>query len=394
MKKKILPLAMFFVITQSVFPLTSWAQQRSDIVDTAVAAGSFNTLAAALTEAGLVNTLKGKGPFTVFAPTDEAFAKLPKGTVESLLKPENRDQLIDILTYHVVKDRVRAEEVATLQNAVSVNGQRVDIKTENGQLFVDDAQVVTADIRATNGIIHVIDEVLLPESKTIPEIADAAGTFSTLLAAVTEAGLAGALSGDGPFTVLAPTDEAFAALPEGTVESLLKPENKATLQQILKYHVIEGRAFASDFLRKSQVSTLAGEKLKLGYKNGMLMVNGANVIGADIQASNGVVHVIDAVLLPDAEETASLEAEDVIRLAIDRGVPLFNHGQRGACAAIYEVAASSLVMSNMPENAKQPLRTALRKIERTHSNRDRAWILRTGLDDSLAMLEEKRMRMN
>lgn len=142
----------------------SWAAEGDkDIVDTAVAAGNFQTLAAALTAAGLVDTLKGDGPFTVFAPTDAAFAKLPEGTVESLLKPENIDQLTSILTYHVVAGSVSAEQVVTLTEATTVNGQKVDISVNGTTVSIDEATVTTADIMASNGIIHVIDTVILPE---------------------------------------------------------------------------------------------------------------------------------------------------------------------------------------------------------------------------------------
>ena len=133
-----------------------------DIVDTAVSAGDFQTLAAALEAAGLIDTLKGDGPFTVFAPTDEAFAKLPEGTVEGLLQPENLDQLVAILTYHVVPGAVTAEQVVTLNQAATVNGQTVDISVGDS-VMVDDANVIATDIMATNGVIHVIDSVILPK---------------------------------------------------------------------------------------------------------------------------------------------------------------------------------------------------------------------------------------
>ena len=139
--------------------------QEKDIVDTAVAAGSFKTLAAALKAAGLIETLKGKGPFTVFAPTDEAFAKLPAGTVENLLKPENKAQLTAILTYHVVPGAVMASQVVTLKDAKTVNGQSVKISATGGTVMVDKAKVVKTDIKAANGVIHVIDTVMLPAAK-------------------------------------------------------------------------------------------------------------------------------------------------------------------------------------------------------------------------------------
>jgi len=138
------------------------SKPEADIVDVAVSAGQFDTLAAALKAAGLVATLKGDGPFTVFAPTDEAFAKLPKGTVENLLKPENRDKLIAILTYHVVPGKVYAADVVKLDSAETVNGARVGIKVANGSVNIDNANVIKPDIAASNGVIHVIDTVILP----------------------------------------------------------------------------------------------------------------------------------------------------------------------------------------------------------------------------------------
>src|SRR6187431_1515895 len=141
---------------------TTGRAQGKDIVDTAVGAGQFNTLAAALQAAGLVETLKGKGPFTVFAPTDAAFAKLPAGTVEMLLKPENKAKLTAILTYHVVAGAVRAEQVTKLDQAKTVNGAMVKVTTKGGKVKINDATVVKADTAASNGIIHVIDKVILP----------------------------------------------------------------------------------------------------------------------------------------------------------------------------------------------------------------------------------------
>jgi uncharacterized surface protein with fasciclin (FAS1) repeats len=142
---------------------TTAAESSKDIVDTAVSAGEFQTLAAALQAADLVETLKGEGPFTVFAPTDAAFAKLPAGTVEDLLKPENIDQLRSVLTYHVVPGAVTLEQVLTLNQASTVNGQTVDISVNGDEVSVQDAKVLTADVMASNGIIHIIDTVILPE---------------------------------------------------------------------------------------------------------------------------------------------------------------------------------------------------------------------------------------
>lgn len=204
--------------------------ERNNIIETAIEAGSFNTLVAAVKAAGLADTLSNKGPFTVFAPTDEAFAKLPKGTVENLLKPENKDKLVSILTYHVVKGDQPARNVMAMEGAQTINGQWLSFDTSKG-VMINGANVVTADVAASNGVIHVIDTVLLPSNDTVVDIAKSAGQFNTLLAAAEAAGLVDVLSSKESLTILAPTDEAFAKLPAGTVESLLKREIRASCRQ-------------------------------------------------------------------------------------------------------------------------------------------------------------------
>ncbi len=279
--------------------MVSHEQADKDIVDTAVSAGKFNTLAAALKAAGLVDTLKGKGPFTVFAPTDEAFAKLGTATLESLLKPENKAKLASILTYHVVAGEVKAADVVKLSNATTVNGQRIDIKTKDGKVHVDGANVIATDVTATNGVIHVIDSVILPSDKNIVETAVAAGKFNTLAKLLVATGLDKALAGEGPFTVFAPTDEAFAKLPKETLESLAKPENKEKLAAILKYHVVAGsRIFSDAAVKAGTAKTLQGESVAIKADGKHVKIDGATVVGADVDASNGVIHIIDAVILP------------------------------------------------------------------------------------------------
>ena len=272
---------------------------EKDIVDTAVGAGQFKTLVAAVQAAGLVDALKGKGPLTVFAPTDEAFAKLPAGTVETLLKPENKQKLVDILTYHVVKGSVPASKVVGLSGATTLNGQRVDIKVDGGKVKVDNANVVKTDINCSNGVIHVIDAVILPASEDLVKVAEKAGTFKTLLAAAKAAGLVDAVTGDEVVTVFAPTDAAFAKLPAGTVESLLKPENREKLANILKYHIVEGRVYSTEAIAGGKATTLQGDVVKItSCDTGGAKVNDAGLVATDIDASNGVIHVIDSVLLP------------------------------------------------------------------------------------------------
>jgi uncharacterized surface protein with fasciclin (FAS1) repeats len=286
------------------------AAATKNIVETAVAAGSFKTLVAAVQAAGLAETLSG-GTFTVFAPTDEAFAKLPAGTVEDLLKPENKAKLASILTYHVVAGKVMAADVVKLTNAGTVQGQRVDIKAQGGKVTVDGANVVATDIACTNGVIHVIDTVILPNDKNIVEVAASNGSFNTLVAAVKAAGLVETLSGKGPFTVLAPTDAAFAKLPAGTLENLLKPENKKALIEILTYHVVPGVAAYSDqVVKMSEVPTVLGSPVKVTVKDGKVMLGSATVAIADVETSNGVIHAIDTVLLPTAPVKAPQSGAD------------------------------------------------------------------------------------
>jgi len=161
--KRINAMIGFALLIALSFSNLAFAESRKDIVDTAVAAGDFKTLAAALQAAGLVDTLKGPGPFTVFAPTDEAFAKLPAGTLEDLLKPENKQKLVSILTYHVVAGKVMAKDVVRMHEARTLNGQDVKIMVEGGKVMVNNANVIKTDIQCSNGVIHVIDTVLLPQ---------------------------------------------------------------------------------------------------------------------------------------------------------------------------------------------------------------------------------------
>jgi len=268
------------------------ASPVKDIVDTAVAAGNFKTLVTAVKAAGLVETLKGSGPFTVFAPTDEAFAKLPKGALEGLLK--NPDALRSVLLYHVIPGKVMAADVVKLTSAKTALGQSVSINKTNG-VRIDQASVVKTDLAASNGVIHVIDTVIMPKNDII-EAARSAGSFKTLLTAIEAAGLTDTLRSAGPFTVFAPTDAAFAKLPAGTVEGLLK--DKAKLSAILTYHVVSGKVLAKDVVDLKEAKTVQGQSIQIDTSNGV-MVDEAKVIKTDVAATNGVIHVIDTVLLPE-----------------------------------------------------------------------------------------------
>jgi transforming growth factor-beta-induced protein len=516
--RRIIVLATLLALVLAALPAA--AQDEMDIVDTAVADGRFTTLVAAVEAAGLVDTLKGEGPFTVFAPTDDAFVALPEGTVEALLA--DIPALTDILTYHVVAGEVNAETVMGLESATTLQGSDVTIEVRDGSVFLNDSvQVIVTDVQASNGIIHVIDAVLMPPSAeeamttirvghfspdapavdvfvdgeaaieglefptltdwmqlpagtysiavapagagieeavigpadfdlpagayitvaaigsaeagtlapqvlvedyseitegnarvtvfhaiedapavdvlaagapvvsalsfpgmagendgsfvlevpagsydlqvvptgatepvvldlpgteleanmnyfvaavgtldspqvvlaatdmaalsemmaeeeemettdTILDIATADGRFTTLLAAVEAAGLTDALASEGPFTVFAPTDDAFAALPEGTVEALL--EDIPALTDILTYHVVLGEVMAADVMEMESATTLQGSDITITVTDdGVFLNDTVQVIITDIQASNGVIHVIDGVLLPPSE---------------------------------------------------------------------------------------------
>jgi transforming growth factor-beta-induced protein len=263
----------------------SGAGQKT-IVELAVADGRFKTLAKALTDTNLVATLQGAGPFTVFAPTDDAFAKLPAGTLEGL----SNDQLATILKYHVVAGELPS--TALKAGPVKTAAEFSSFVTLDGSSVKVNASTVTAaNVEASNGVVHVIDSVLLP-----PNIVEAAtyGGFTKLVAAVTKAELGSALAAPSPkLTVFAPTDAAFNALPAGTVEGL----TPAALGDILKYHVVSGQVLSTELTAGPVPTLLTGKSVAVALTGGVT-VNGAKVVIADVLTTNGVIHVIDKVLTP------------------------------------------------------------------------------------------------
>jgi uncharacterized surface protein with fasciclin (FAS1) repeats len=205
----------------------------------------------------------------------------------------------------VVSGKVMAADVSGLSSATTVLGKDVAVKVDMGNVYINDAKVIITDIETSNGVIHVIDTVILPPAEeaaapgTIVDIAVADGRFTTLVAAVQAAGLVETLSGEGPFTVFAPTDDAFAKLPAGTLDELLKPESKQALTDILFYHVASGKVMAADVMGLTSAPTVLGKDLNISLKDGNVFLNDTvQVVITDIETSNGVIHVIDAVLLP------------------------------------------------------------------------------------------------
>ena len=272
------------------------AQGQDDIVDTAINADGFDTLVAAVGAAGLVDTLRGPGPFTVFAPTDEAFAEIPEETLNALLA--DPEALANILLYHVVAGQVLAEDVVTLSSATTVQGSDVSISLNDGGVQVNDANILVTDIIASNGVIHVIDKVLIPppELDDIVDTAVAAGRFGTLATALGVADLVDALKGEGPFTVFAPNDDAFAKLPADVLNGLLA--DPQALADILLFHVVPEALSAADVVSRNQVPTLQGSRAAIRVEDGVATIEDAQIIATDIQASNGIIHEIDSVILP------------------------------------------------------------------------------------------------
>ena len=297
MKRFLLALCFLF------FPLVCSLRADDNLVQVAASNGQFKTLVNLLVVSKLDKVLQSHNEFTVFAPTDEAFAKLPPETLASLLEPAGRETLKSILKAHVVKgatslgDFQRPTEGKPLK---TLEGTVFRLVGDGPQPMFGNAQVIVPNVKASNGIVHVINEVLMPGPKqeNIVEIAKSAGSFNTLLAALTAADLANVFAGETPYTVLAPTDEAFSKVPKATLESLLMPENKETLIRILKYHVIAGSVSAKDAISAARAKTLEGSSVSFELRDGMLNVNDAKVVKNDLSASNGVIHVIDTVLMP------------------------------------------------------------------------------------------------
>lgn len=268
----------------------------SNLVDTLAGDSRFSTLVAAASAAGVVDAIAGLKGYTLFAPTDEAFAKLPAGTVEFLLEPANKELLTNVLLYHVVPGNHYAGSLTTRNYATAV-GVDVVVFTNQGVVINGSSNVVAADLVSGAGVVHAVDTVILPPANAGDALAGMP-MFSTLSAAVDAAGLRATLNSPGPFTIFAPTNEAFAKLPAGTVETLLKPENLQALQSILLLHVSEGKRSGGDLLAGA-TPTLGGQDLMVHYSGGHLMIGDHAVITrTEIPVWNGVIHVIDTVLLP------------------------------------------------------------------------------------------------
>lgn len=272
---------------------TPTAPTLQTITQTAAATANLSTLVTALQAAELTTTLNGTGPFTVFAPVNSAFSALPSDVVTRLLETGNRAILTKVLTFHVVPGRITASQLRDGQTLTTVEGTALPVSVANGVVTVGGARVTTADVEASNGVVHLIDGVMLG-SLDIVDNAIIRG-FSSLVSAVQAANLVTPLRG-GNLTVFAPTNAAFAAIPGGA------PTDVATLTRVLQLHVVGSRALSSQLSNGQQLPTLlTGTSLTVGLTGGVRVTgprNFASVVAADVVAKNGVIHVIDTVLLP------------------------------------------------------------------------------------------------
>lgn len=322
-------------------PIQQQEQADQDIVALASENESFNTFVQALEAAGLQDQLATGGPYTVFAPTDEAFSQLPDQVVDLLLQPENQDLLRQVLSYHVLPAAVPAENVQAINFEPLENGFYV-VPTGD-RVLLNGANLVEENLNASNGVIHGIDRVLIPseveeqvlaqlaqeqgmqpqeqpqaampsteapqQQAQIPEeaqpteqqntllaLASQSDSFNTLVQAVEAAGLQDQLETGGPYTIFAPTDEAFAQLPEGALDYLLQPENQDLLREVLTYHVVPGTVTSQE-IEPGTIDALGGG-LAIALMEDRIVVNNASVVEADLEASNGVIHAVNRVLLP------------------------------------------------------------------------------------------------
>lgn len=286
-------------------------EQPGTIAETAAASTDLSTLVTALQAANLVSTLEGDGPFTVFAPLNSAFAALDPAVLEGLLEGGNVDLLSRVLTFHVVAGSAASStDLFDGQVLTTVEGGTLTVGVNGGGVTIDGASVVTADVEASNGVVHIIDAVLLPQDYDIYETAVLTTGTTTLASAVLAAGLADDLAAAGPFTVFAPDNGAFEALGTFALGALLEAGNISLLQKVLGFHVIPGQAIrAGDLTDGAMVATLQGGDLTVDLSAPSdPRVNGVSITATDIEVENGVIHLVDEVILPelDVVETATI----------------------------------------------------------------------------------------
>jgi uncharacterized surface protein with fasciclin (FAS1) repeats len=298
-------------LINNVLVPANFALPAKDIVQTAAGVASLSTLVTAVKAANLVATLSmPNGPYTVFAPTNAAFAKLPAAELQFLLA--HPAELANVLLYHVLDHRVYADQIQNFEVAKTEQGQDVVFIADSGSILINGiSTIIATNVGCTNGVVHLIDTVILPKNTSlaastwsasnpdlpnIVQLAESVPSLSTLVTAVVAGGLVNTLSGAGPFTVFAPTNDAFNALPTGVLSYLLN--NTKALDTVLTYHVVSGAVYSNQIQNNGQIPTFEGQNVTSTLTGGSVYINDAQVISANNQASNGVVHIIDGVLLP------------------------------------------------------------------------------------------------
>ncbi len=353
-----LTLLMIACLSLSTVAFSASADETQDIPANAQATGVHDSLVAALAHAGLVETLQGDGPFTVFAPTDAAFeaAGIDLSTFDT---DEENETLSDILLYHVLAGAVDSANVTDGLVATMVNGDDATFTVADGAVMINDANVTTADVAASNGIIHVIDKVLFPPADE-PELVDIAtvatntGSHDTLVAALTHAGLVETLQGEGPFTVFAPTDAAFEAAGIN-LSSFDTDEENATLTDILLYHVVGASVNASSVTDGMTATMVNGDDASFTVVDGVVTINGATVTTADVMASNGIIHVIDTVLTPPADEPVVVDPFEGVTCAATVGIDSSGYAFSPMVVniAVGETVCWLWEEASMPHNVKE-----------------------------------------
>jgi uncharacterized surface protein with fasciclin (FAS1) repeats len=376
----------------------------------AAAPSSPNSLAAVATKANLTTLLalvKASGidfpagtKLTIFAPTNEAFAKLPKDQVEFLTSAKGKSTLQAILKHHVVGQSVGSSAVLERRRLAALSGQSLDI--DPAALTVDGARLVATDVAFDGGLVHVIDAVMLPELRSIEQIVAEDERFTTLRAAIEAAGIGSQLGSrnPGPWTLLAPSNQAFSAIPADALKELL--QDRPALTAVLVAHVLPTAIRREDMLAQGSARTLMGDgSVAFALKSGAITVAGARLEVADIEAANGVIHVIDRVLPAQSAATTTMpvpsmpqrarQAAAILELAIERGVPRFNAGDQASCAALYELAITSVVVLGadaIGNAAAAELAAALKKGAEHEDAAERAWVYRRAMDRTLGSMAE------
>lgn len=303
MKKKIFVPILCSILLVGIISgcVEEQTEEEKNIVETAMDNDDFGTLVDALVAADLDTTLSDESSqFTVFAPTDAAFAELDQAFLDDLIK-DDIPTLAKILTYHVISGEVMSTDLSDGMRAETVNGKYVTISIDGSDVMVDDAMVTTADIECSNGVIHVIDTVIVPKSNIV-ETAIENEDFNTLVDAVVAAGLDSTLSDESTqFTVFAPTDAAFAALDQTYLTNLVNNDTE-NLTKILTYHVLSGKVMSTDLSDGMTATTVEGSDITITIVGSAVYVNDVQVTTADIECSNGVIHIIGEVLLPESVE--------------------------------------------------------------------------------------------